>query len=97
MQRSPGMETRPQTHRRFPPKTKKAPSQADLSQTVFKPLPLYPIQCQQAGLLEHWIEPTLQVGSILMGYLIRGSELLDLTADLAIRIGIGVDVHIGVP
>ena len=97
MQWSPGMETRTSNVAPFLQKMKKEPSQADSPQIAFEPLPLYPIQCQQAGLLEHWIEPTLQVGSILMGYLIRGSELLDLTADLAIRIGIGVDVHIGVP
>ena len=51
----------------FPQKMKKSPSQADSPLTVFEPLPLYSIQCQQDGLLELWIEPTLQVGSILMG------------------------------
>jgi hypothetical protein len=51
-----------------PQNMRKAPSQADSPQIDFEPLPIYKIPCQPAGLLEHWIEPTFQVGSILMGY-----------------------------
>ena len=45
------------------------PPRASSPPDTFEPLPLYTIQCQLAGLLEHWIEPTLRIGSILMGYI----------------------------
>jgi hypothetical protein len=67
IQRSLELEKNQKTPRRFLKENEERPSHSEFTKAVFESLPLYPIPCQWAGLLEHWIEPTLQVGSIHMG------------------------------